>query len=102
MIPIEYSYNHIFGEATNVIKSVCFTKTQSTHSPGQSRRFYAPLASVQPSEVLFVDFDHNYHKGTPTHEQTMDKRVRKFREEDMPSVLSVVATTVCLVTQPYY
>ena len=31
MIPIEYSYNHIFGEATNVIKSVCFTKTQSTH-----------------------------------------------------------------------
>ena len=22
MIPIEYSYNHIFGEATNVIKSV--------------------------------------------------------------------------------
>ena len=72
------------------------------YSPGQSHRFYAPLASVQPSEVLFVDFDHNYHKGTPTHEQTVDKRVRKFREEDMPSVLSVVATTVCLVTQPYY
>lgn len=72
------------------------------YSPEQSRRFYAPLASVQPSEVLFVDFDHSYHKGTPTHEQTVDKRVRKFREEDMPSVLSVAATIVCLVTQPYY